>query len=132
MIGPIGTMPAVSPALARPYAALLLEERKGDATFIAASALAPTTTPDDKVLATYLTQNRARYSLPERRVLRYAVFDRSAVPVAPVTDAENRRRLQGKCAALCGERNAPAGSGNRADARRRRQNCRRCARWPVA
>jgi peptidyl-prolyl cis-trans isomerase D len=87
-IGPIGTMPAVSPTLARPYAALLLEERKGDATFIAASALAPTTTPDEKTLATYLTQNRARYSLPERRVLRYAVFDRSAVPVPAVTDAE--------------------------------------------
>lgn len=88
IIGPIASVPAVSPALARPYAALLLEERKGDATFIAASALAPTTTPDDKTLATFLTQNRVRYSLPERRVLRYAVFDRSAVPVAPVTDAE--------------------------------------------
>jgi peptidyl-prolyl cis-trans isomerase D len=87
-IGPIGTMPAVSLTLARPYAALLLEERKGDATFIAASALAPKTTPDEKTLATYLTQNRARYSLPERRVLRYAVFDRSAVPVSAVTDAE--------------------------------------------
>lgn len=88
IIGPIASVPAVSPALARPYAALLLEERKGNATFIAASALAPTTTPDDKTLATYLTQNRVRYSLPERRVLRYAVFDRSAVPFAPVTDAE--------------------------------------------
>lgn len=88
IIGPIASVPAVSPSLARPYAALLLEERKGDATFIAASALAPTTTPDDKTLATFLTQNRVRYSLPERRVLRYAVFDRSAVPVAPVTDAE--------------------------------------------
>lgn len=88
MIGPIGTMPAVSPTLARPYAALLLEERRGDATFIAASALAPTTTPDDKTLATFLTQNSARYSLPERRVLRYAVFDRSAVAAPPVTDAE--------------------------------------------
>ena len=88
IIGPIGSMPAVSPALARPYAALLLEERKGDATFIAASALAPTTTPNDTILASFLSQNRVRYSLPERRVLRYAVFDRSAVPVAPVTDAE--------------------------------------------
>jgi peptidyl-prolyl cis-trans isomerase D len=86
--GPIGTMPAVSPAMARPYAALLLEERRANATFVAASALAPTTTPDDKTLAAYLAQNRARYSLPERRVLRYAVFDRSAVTVPPVTDAE--------------------------------------------
>lgn len=86
--GPIGTMPAVSPAMARPYAALLLEERKAMATFVAASALAPATTPDDKALAAWLTQNRARYSLPERRVLRYAVFDRSAVTAEPVTDAE--------------------------------------------
>jgi len=88
MLGPIGTMPAVSPAMAQPYAALLLEERKGLATFIAASVLAPSTTPDDKMLATYLAQNSARYSLPERRVLRYAVFDRSAVTAAPETDAE--------------------------------------------
>lgn len=88
LIQPIGSLPAVAPGLARPYAALLLEERKGDATFIAASAFAPTTTPNDTTLAAYLSQNRARYSLPERRVLRYAVFDRSAVTAPPVTDAE--------------------------------------------
>lgn len=98
IIGPIGSMPAVSPTLARPYAALLLEERKGDATFIAASAFAPTTTPDDKTLATYLAQNRVRYSLPERRILRYAVFDRSAVPVVPVTDAEIAKAYQDNAA----------------------------------
>lgn len=86
--GPIGTMPAVSPALARPYAALLLEARRGQATFVAASALAPATTPDEKTLAAFLNENRARYSVPERRVLRYAVFDRSSVTAPPVTDAE--------------------------------------------
>jgi peptidyl-prolyl cis-trans isomerase D len=86
--GPVGTMPVVSPSMARPYATLLLEERRAKATFIAASALAPTTTPDDKVLTGWLAQNRAKYSLPERRVLRYAVFDRSAVTPPPVTDAE--------------------------------------------
>lgn len=88
LVVPVGTMPRVSPAMAQPYAALMLEDRRGLATFIPASRFAPTTTPDDKTLTSYLNANKARYTIPERRVVQYALFDRSAAPVPAVTEAE--------------------------------------------
>jgi len=85
---PVGSMPRVAPAMAQPYAALLLERREGQATYIPSSSFAPTADPGDAVLQKYLGENRARFSIPERRVLQYAVFDRSIAPVAAVTDKE--------------------------------------------
>jgi peptidyl-prolyl cis-trans isomerase D len=85
---PIATMPRVGLGMAQPYAALLLEQRRGQATFIPASPFAPTADPGDAALQTYLTQNVARFTIPERRVIQYALFDRTAVPVPAVTDAE--------------------------------------------
>jgi peptidyl-prolyl cis-trans isomerase D len=85
---PVGSVPRVAPAMAAPYAALLLEKRQGQATFIPASSFAPAGDPGDAVLQKYLAQNRSRFSIPERRVLQYAVFDRSIAPVAAVTDKE--------------------------------------------
>lgn len=85
---PVGSMPRVSPGMAQPYAALLLERREGQATYIPSSVFAPAADPGDAVLQKYLTANRGRFSIPERRVLQYAVFDRSAAPVAAVTDKE--------------------------------------------
>lgn len=85
---PIGTMPRVSTAMAEPYTALLLEQRRGQATFIPASPFAPSADPGDAALREYLAQNKAKYVVPERRVLQYALFDRSDAPVPAVTDAE--------------------------------------------
>lgn len=85
---PIGSMPRVSLGLARPYAALLLEQRQGQALFIPASAFAPAGDPGDAALKTFLDQNRAKFTVPERRTLQYATFDRSAVPVPAISDAE--------------------------------------------
>ncbi|WP_137752580.1 peptidylprolyl isomerase [Sphingopyxis sp. L1A2A] len=85
---PIATMPRIGQGMAQPYAALLLEQRRGQATFIPSSPFAPTADPGDAALKTYLTQNAAKFTVPERRVIQYAVFDRAAVPVPAVTDAE--------------------------------------------
>lgn len=85
---PIGRMPRVSAAMAQPYAALLLEKRRGSATFVPASPFAPTSDPGDAALRKYVSQHVARYTIPERRVIQYALFDRSAVAVPAVTDAE--------------------------------------------
>jgi len=85
---PIAGMPRLAPGMAQPYAALLLEQRRGQATFIPASAFAPTADPGDAALKTHLTQNAAKFTVPERRVIQYAVFDAAAVPVPAVTDAE--------------------------------------------
>jgi peptidyl-prolyl cis-trans isomerase D len=85
---PIASMPRLAPGMAQPYAALLLEQRRGQATFIPASAFAPTADPGDAALKTYLMQNAAKFTVPERRVIQYALFDAASVPVPAVTDAE--------------------------------------------
>ena len=85
---PIAGMPRLAPGMAQPYAALLLEQRSGQATFIPASPFAPTADPGDAVLKTYLTQNAAKFTVPERRVIQYALFDAASVPVPAVSDAE--------------------------------------------
>lgn len=88
LVVPVGTMPRLAMGVARPYAALLFEERQGQATFIPASSFAPTNDPGDAALKKYLADHGARFVIPERRVLQYALFDRSMVPVASATDAE--------------------------------------------
>ena len=88
LAGPIGSVPRVAAGLARPYAMLPLEQRRGQATFIPSSPFAPAGDPGDAVLKKYLSQNAAKFTIPERRVIQYALFDRAAVPVPAVTDAE--------------------------------------------
>lgn len=88
LAAPIGNLPNVSPGLARPYAVLPLEQRRGQAVYIPSSTFAPAGDPGDAVLKTFLSQNAAKFTVPERRVLQYALFDRAAVPIPAVTDAE--------------------------------------------
>jgi peptidyl-prolyl cis-trans isomerase D len=88
LAAPIAMMPRIAPGMARPYAALLLEQRQGQATFIPASPFAPTADPGDAVLRKFLSQNAAKFTVPERRVIQYATFDSSAVPVPAVSDAD--------------------------------------------
>ena len=85
---PVGTLPRVGTGMALPYAALMLEERRGQAVFIPSSPFAPAKDPGDDMLRKYLAQHAARYTIPERRVVQYALFDRAAAPVPAVTDAE--------------------------------------------
>jgi peptidyl-prolyl cis-trans isomerase D len=75
--------------VALPYASLLLEKRSGQAALIPAAAVASGAAPTDAELQTFYQRNIARYTLPERRVLKYALVGPAAVAgrVAP-TDAE--------------------------------------------
>jgi peptidyl-prolyl cis-trans isomerase D len=74
--------------LVAPYASLLLESRKGQASFIAADTYLGGP-PTDQEVKDFYTRNLARYTVPETRSLRYALFDKSrfAGKVAP-TEAE--------------------------------------------
>lgn len=78
----------VSAQQALPYASLLLESRAGQI------ALVPTrpdasARPSDQVLSSYYTTNRARYTVPQRRSLRYAVIRPAQfADAAEVSDAE--------------------------------------------
>ena len=98
LAAPIAMMPRIAPGMAQPYAALLMEQRRGQATFIPASPFAPTADPGDAALKTFLSQNAAKFTVPERRVIQYALFDRSAVPVPAVTDAEIAKVYQDNAA----------------------------------
>lgn len=89
LLAPAGQIPAIPQGVTLPYASLLLEQRSGQAAFIPASRFAPTAAPSDAQLQTYFTAQRARYAIPERRVIRYALIDQSAVRTPPtVTAAE--------------------------------------------
>ncbi len=89
LLGPFASVRAVPENVALPYAALLLETREGQATFIPAARFRPSGNPTDAQLQTYYRSQSARYMVPERRAIRYALLDESTVRTPPtVTDAE--------------------------------------------
>lgn len=65
--------------MARPYAEILLELRNGMVGLIPSSAIPKGAPPTDQELATYYKRNVARYTVPERRVIRYAPFGASTL-----------------------------------------------------
>lgn len=72
-VGVVRGATQVSTQLALPYASQLLERRKGSVGYIPVSAIAAGPAPTDAELTAFYNRNRARYTLPERRVIRYAV-----------------------------------------------------------
>lgn len=79
----------VGSQLALPYASLLLERRSGAVGFIPASAMPAGPAPTDAELTAFYRGNVARYTVPERRVIRYAlVSPATAAAQAIPTDAD--------------------------------------------
>lgn len=75
--------------LALPYASLLLERRQGSVGFVPVTAIANGAKPTDAELQSYYTAQRARYTVPERRTLRYAIVRAADIANgAKPTDAE--------------------------------------------
>lgn len=70
------------------YAALLRENRQGAIAMIPSKAFAPQGNPSDKQLQAYYMANRGQYIRPERRVIRYASFDESAIGKAAEPNAQ--------------------------------------------
>ncbi len=85
----------VASQLALPYASLLLEKRSGVVGFIPTAAVPAGPAPTDAELNTFYRRNVARYTVPERRVVRYALVDANQVKAqATPTDAEIARQYQ--------------------------------------
>jgi peptidyl-prolyl cis-trans isomerase D len=85
----------VPAGLALPYASLLLEKREGLIGFIATPAVGKGAPPTDAELATFYKRNVARYTVPERRVVRYAIVTPDQVKAgATPTDAEIAKAYQ--------------------------------------
>ena len=61
------------------YVALLKEHRSGGIAMLPSEAFAPKALPSDAEVAAFYARTRANYTRPERRVIRYALFDDSVV-----------------------------------------------------
>ncbi|TPG43345.1 peptidylprolyl isomerase [Sphingomonas koreensis] len=59
--------------LAMPYASLLLEARSGSIGFVPTKSMVGGPAPTDQDIATYYQRHIDRYTVPERRVIRYAI-----------------------------------------------------------
>lgn len=90
LIAPTAGASQVPAELAKPYASLLLERRIGSIAFIPASAANPPAATDAEVQQAY-QRNIGRYTLPERRIIKFAAVnaDSLAANTNP-TDAEIR------------------------------------------
>lgn len=71
--------PMAPDSMVLPYASLLLEQRSGQVASLPSSAFFPPTPPSDSVLAKYYKDNAAKFTVPEKRAISYAIFDRSIV-----------------------------------------------------
>lgn len=68
--------------LAAPYAALLLEKRAGVIGFVPTNAIGAGARPTEAEVAAYYKRNASRYTIPERRVIRYALITPDRVKAA--------------------------------------------------
>lgn len=95
LLRPAIAAPRLPEKIARQYAALVLEKRKGEIALIPSAAFAPAGNPSDAQLSAWYTENRARFIRPERRTLRFAVFSADTLQVNAVpTAAEIAARYQ--------------------------------------
>jgi peptidyl-prolyl cis-trans isomerase D len=75
--------------VATPFASLLLEKRDGLVGFIPTPAMGKGAPPTDAELAAFYKRNLARYTVPERRVVRYATVTMDGIKAsAAPTEAE--------------------------------------------
>jgi peptidyl-prolyl cis-trans isomerase D len=75
--------------MAQRYASLLLEQRQGSVGLVSSEAVAGAYQPTDAEVNAFFTSNRSRYMIPERRVIRYALFgEQQIAAAAQPTEAE--------------------------------------------
>jgi peptidyl-prolyl cis-trans isomerase D len=77
MIIPLGGAAKMPASVVTPYASLLLEARSGHVGVVPNELVASGKPPTDTELQTFYTRNALRYTVPETRVIRYALFDQS-------------------------------------------------------
>ncbi|HKX92893.1 MAG TPA: peptidyl-prolyl cis-trans isomerase [Sphingomicrobium sp.] len=74
--------------MARPYAAMMLEAREGQAAVVPYTAFTAALKPTDPILGRYYEANLARYTVPEQRVVRFARIGAEQVEGISATDEE--------------------------------------------
>ena len=82
--------------VAKRYAALLADRRSGTIAMLPSALFAPKAEPSPQDIAAYYAAHQAAYIRPERRTIRYAVFDETALKSVPApTEAEIAARYNG-------------------------------------
>ncbi len=95
LLRPALAAPQMPAKIARQYASLVLERRKGEIALIPSTAFAPAGDPSEAQLAEWYGKNRAQFMRPERRTLRFAVFGDDTLKVNAVpTEAEIAARYK--------------------------------------
>ncbi len=87
LLKPALAAPQLPEKIARQYAALVLERRKGEIALIPSAAFAPTGNPGDAQLTAWYQANRTKFIRPERRTLRFAVFGADSLEVSATPSA---------------------------------------------
>ncbi len=87
MLKPALAAPQLPEKIARQYAALVLERRKGEIALIPSAAFAPAGNPGDAQLSAWYQDNRTPFIRPERRTLRFAVFGADTLEVSATPSA---------------------------------------------
>ncbi len=77
LLGPVAGGGRVPTAMVLPYASLMLEVRQGQIGVVPSAAFASNTPVSDGELNAFYKRNIARYTVPERRVIKLAQFDRT-------------------------------------------------------
>lgn len=100
LLGPVALGIRVPEGVAREYASLLLERRRGIIGAIPAAMMAQGIAPTDAQLARFYRQSRAAFTVPERRVIKYALIGPEQVGASgAATEAEIARVYQNSRAA---------------------------------
>ena len=92
LIQPVLAGTTIPRGMAEPFAQLLLEVRRGSILPIPSASMPDPGKPTDAQLAAFHAENKAAYTLPERRAFRFAEFDGALVAEkAKPTAAEVRK-----------------------------------------
>ena len=103
LLVPVARSAHVPGDFATRYAALLMESRVGGFGAVPIDRMGPGTEPTAAEIAAFYRSNQARYTIPERRVIRYALFGAEQIAAqAKATDAEIAALYRQNAAAYAG------------------------------
>jgi peptidyl-prolyl cis-trans isomerase D len=88
LLTPVATSARVPVDMAKPYASMLLEARQGDVANVPNSVFRAGLKPTDADVQRFYAANRARYMVPEQRVLRLARIGPEQVAGVAASDQE--------------------------------------------
>ena len=71
--------PMAPDGMVLPYASLVLEQRSGQVASLPSSAFFPAAPPSEPVLAKYYKDNAVKFTIPEKRAVSYAIFDKTII-----------------------------------------------------